>query len=91
MARFRRPPSAVSHRPRPRRTAPDGDCQPSPWPVSDRSRPGRPAPWRHHFSTGTTMPRMITFWQSVKTRKVGTAATTREAKTMPWPLRIWSW
>lgn len=40
-----------------------------------------------HFSTGTTMPRMMTFWQSTKMRNVGIAAIKSEAKMTPSPLR----
>ena len=34
---------------------------------------------RAYFSVGTTMPRMMMFWQNTNTRKVGMAAMTREA------------
>jgi len=32
-----------------------------------------------YFSTGTTMPRMMMFWQKMNTSKVGMAATIRAA------------
>ena len=38
---------------------------------------------KRYFSTGTTIPRMMTFWQKAKTTNVGTAATSRDAKTTP--------
>lgn len=42
---------------------------------------------RCYFSTGTTMPRRMTFWQKAKTMKVGMAATIKEANTTPGALR----
>ena len=32
-----------------------------------------------YFSVGTTIPRMMMFWQKAKTRNVGIAATISEA------------
>ena len=41
----------------------------------------------YYFSTGTTMPRMMMFWQRTKTTKVGMAARTTPAKVSAmWPL-----
>lgn len=37
-----------------------------------------------YFSVGTTMPRMMMFWQKTKTRNVGIAAMTSEAYTTAW-------
>ena len=34
---------------------------------------------RPYFSVGTTMPRMMIFWQKMNTRNVGIAASTKEA------------
>ena len=44
-----------------------------------------------HFSVGTTMPRMMMFWQKMKTSSVGIAATTSDAKETPMFEYCWSW
>ncbi len=43
-----------------------------------------------YFSVGTTMPRRIMFWQKMKMRSVGIAATTIEAKMTLWDDLCWS-
>ncbi len=41
-----------------------------------------------YFSVGTTMPRMMRFWQKMNMIRVGTAATRREAKITPWLAKL---
>ncbi len=44
-----------------------------------------------YFSTGTTIPRMMIFWQKIKSSSVGTAAMRTEAKTPPMEALLWNW
>ena len=61
-----------------------GPPPPPPWSGGEQSAPD-------YFSTGTTIPRMMIFWQNRNTRKVGIAATRRAAKVSAWWPSIWSW
>src|SRR5207249_1592206 len=47
---------------------------------SGRDHQSREKFMRNYFSVGTIMPRMMMFWQKIKTVSVGRAASTRAAK-----------